>query len=211
MASTLNRTGESRPEIRGHTTRDLGPSDTSDSGSDVVGGPGLIDVEPLDLDRGTTEDPDLSPAGGGAGADIGDADLDSDSDAQGTGENITAGRDPAYTDRDVMPDRIIDDLSELGGGDDEGDGDSANAVRGAQYPDRLIDDLTDAGDDEDTEVSEQPAAAAPEAPSAAPAQAPGEPPSIDNPPPIQSKDDVPIADRVEDAPAPENGVRRNSI
>jgi hypothetical protein len=52
---------------RGHGTGALGPSDSSDSGSDI--------------------------AGGNVGPDVGDTDLDSDSDAEGTGERAAAGRD----------------------------------------------------------------------------------------------------------------------
>jgi hypothetical protein len=118
MASQLDRTGESRPDVRkGRTTGELGPSDISDTGSDVAGGPGLGDLEPLDLDRGTNEDPELH--GGTAGADLGDAELDGDSDAAGTGENVAAGRDPLAISRDIAPDRVIDDLSELALDEDE--------------------------------------------------------------------------------------------
>ena len=71
---------------RGHGTGALGPSDTSDSGSDVQGGSGLAQqVEDTNLDLGTNEDDDLGTANGTAGPDLGDADLDSDSDAGGTG------------------------------------------------------------------------------------------------------------------------------
>jgi hypothetical protein len=109
MASTLDRTPESRPGTpRGHGTRDLGPSDSSDTGSDIVGGPGIGGLD-LDLDRGTASDPERG--GATAGPDVGDSGLDSDSDASGTGENIAAGRDPLQTDQDVMPDRIIEDLA----------------------------------------------------------------------------------------------------
>ena len=52
---------------KGHGTVALGPSDTSDSGSDI--------------------------AAGGAGFDIGDPNLDSDTDAEGTGERAGVGRD----------------------------------------------------------------------------------------------------------------------
>ena len=82
---------------KGHGTDALGPSDNSDSGSDVVGGPGFAlsvdDEQLLDLDRGTSED---RPGGHGtdsAGPDMGDSDLDSDSDSGGTGERASAGRD----------------------------------------------------------------------------------------------------------------------
>src|SRR6188768_1470344 len=92
--STLNTTGESRTSTRkGHGTRALGPSDSSDSGSDVVGGPGLNHDDGLPLARGTTSDPDIDTQGATAGADLGDADLDSDSDRYGTGERGAAGRD----------------------------------------------------------------------------------------------------------------------
>jgi hypothetical protein len=71
---------------RGHGTRDLGPSDSSDSGSDLVG----------------------------AGADVGDADLDSDSDRAGTGERAAAGRDDVVDGADIAPDHleVIDEEDE---------------------------------------------------------------------------------------------------
>ena len=59
MSSTLNRTGEQRPNVtKGHGTDALGPSDLSDSGSDTVGGPGLAGDLGIGLDTGTNEDPD---------------------------------------------------------------------------------------------------------------------------------------------------------
>ncbi|RZI44317.1 hypothetical protein EGT07_02525 [Herbaspirillum sp. HC18] len=78
---------------RGHGTRALGPSDTSDSGSDVQGGLRWTNEADLKLDRGTNEDTDSARHDSSAGPDIGDAGLDSDTDAQGTGERATAGRD----------------------------------------------------------------------------------------------------------------------
>lgn len=92
--STLNTTGESGTITRkGHGTGALGPSDSSDSGSDIVGGPGLNRARGLPLAHGTTSDPDVDPPGATAGPDLGDADLDSDSDRNGTGERGAAGRD----------------------------------------------------------------------------------------------------------------------
>jgi len=94
---------------KGHGTGALGPSDTSDSGSDVAGGPGLgLDQdESLDLGSGTTSDLEASSAGGSAGPDVGDADLDSDTDAGGTGERATAGRDTVARDgADIDVDHI---------------------------------------------------------------------------------------------------------
>jgi hypothetical protein len=92
--STLNQTGESKPGVgKGHGTGALGPSDSSDSGSDIVGNRGLNHDDGLPLARGTTSDPDEDPRGATAGPDVGDADLDSDSDRNGTGERASAGRD----------------------------------------------------------------------------------------------------------------------
>jgi hypothetical protein len=89
---------------RGHGTGALGPSDNSDSGSDVASGSPNEQEDPLGLDRGTNEDP-----GGGidsAGADIGDVELDSDTDAGGTGERGAAGRDSAIEGADIGFDHV---------------------------------------------------------------------------------------------------------
>ena len=106
MASTLlGGQGRDRETSQGHGTDALGPSDTSDSASDIAGGPGVIEGDVIGLDRGTNDDMD----GGGrsAGVDIGDADLDSDSDSVGTGEHVTAGREPGgRANRDIRPDHI---------------------------------------------------------------------------------------------------------
>jgi hypothetical protein len=72
--NTIQETG------KGHGTKALGPSNSSDSGSDV--------------------------AHGGAGELLGDTDLDADTDAQGTGERAAAGRDDSQpSGRDVRTDR----------------------------------------------------------------------------------------------------------
>ncbi len=108
MSSTLNRTGEQRPNVtKGHGTDALGPSDLSDSGSDTVGGPGLAGDLGIGLDTGTNEDPDGAVSSSTAGPDIGDANLDSNSDASGTGERASAGRDVGDA-RDIFPDGIED-------------------------------------------------------------------------------------------------------
>jgi hypothetical protein len=91
---------------KGRGTRALGPSDTSDSGSDLQG-PGIYetDADVVGLDKGTHEDATHS---GGAGRDVGDANLDSDSDAGGTGERASAGRDTEVeAGSDIAPDRLI--------------------------------------------------------------------------------------------------------
>lgn len=91
----------------GHGTGALGPSDSSDSGSDLVGASGLADEEILDLGSGTTSDMEASTAGGTAGPDVGDANLDSDSDSGGTGERAAAGRDTVVRDgADIDVDHI---------------------------------------------------------------------------------------------------------
>jgi len=78
---------------KGHGTDALGPSDSSDTGSDVRGGPGLNHDDGLGPRSGNTSDPDIDKGAATAGPDIGDANLDSDSDRYGTGERGAAGRD----------------------------------------------------------------------------------------------------------------------
>jgi hypothetical protein len=124
--------GRDRRVRRGHGTEALGPSDSSDSGSDVQGAHGLAhDADRFGLERGTNEDPDESRAASTGGPDVGDGNLDSDSDAEGTGEHAAAGRDTPLADgRDIDVDRVIDEdtgagMMEAGEGDapelDEGD------------------------------------------------------------------------------------------
>ena len=127
-ASSLDPENMNRPDRqlgRGHGTGALGPSDTSDSGSDVTGGPGLgVAADPLDLDRGTNLDTNIGQAAEGtdAGADLGDVELDSDSDSVGTGEHVTAGRDqPVRDNADRDTDRVVG-RDEAGGDDDADDG-----------------------------------------------------------------------------------------
>lgn len=98
--------GPDRSLGRGHGTDALGPSDTSDTGSDMQG-QGLAQDVGLDMEMGTTSDPDTSLAGGTAGPDVGDANLDSDSDSGGTGERAAAGRDSIEADgNDINTDRV---------------------------------------------------------------------------------------------------------
>lgn len=92
---------------KGHGTGSLGPSDTSDCGSDVQGGLRWAQEADIGLDKGTNEDPDSGRRDKTAGPDIGDADLDSDTDAMGTGERATAGRDSdIQMGRDIDTDHI---------------------------------------------------------------------------------------------------------
>ncbi len=75
--------GPDRRIHQGHGTSALGPSDSSDSGSDVQGAPGL------------------------PGFDAVDSDLESDSDSGGTGERAGVERDAAARDgADIDTDRI---------------------------------------------------------------------------------------------------------
>ena len=106
MASTLmGGRGKDREIQKGHGTDALGPSDTSDSASDIAGGPGLVEGDMIGLDHGTNEDIDARTRT--AGSDIGDSDLSSDSDSVGTGEHMTAGREPGgRANRDVLPDHV---------------------------------------------------------------------------------------------------------
>ena len=101
--------GRDREVLKGHGTSALGPSDSSDSGSDLVGAPGLAhQVDGYGLDSsGSTPDPEESFAGDTAGPDIGDSNLDSDSDRFGTGERGAAARDTLVEDgADIGVDQI---------------------------------------------------------------------------------------------------------
>jgi len=99
--------GSDRRLYRGHGTRALGPSDSSDSGSDLQGAPGLAQQVNFPLETGTTSDIENSSAHNTAGPDVGDANLDSDTDSVGTGERATAGRDTiVHEGADIDVDRI---------------------------------------------------------------------------------------------------------
>jgi hypothetical protein len=111
-ASSLEHSDETPPTLfKGHGTRALGPSDSSDSGSDLIGGPGLNRDDGLLQPPGTTSDPDVDGIGATAGPDIGDPNLDSDSDRYGTGERAAAGRDSTLPTDTVLRgtnDEVID-------------------------------------------------------------------------------------------------------
>ena len=92
----------------------LGPSDSSDSGSDVQG------------ERPMATGPD-NPAEWGAVV----AETGADSDAAGTGERASAAGDAGRDNADILPDRIVgpgargealpDDVPDLAGEDDAAD------------------------------------------------------------------------------------------
>lgn len=88
----------------------LGPSDLSDSGSDVQGGLRAVEADEfgLGLDRGTTEDSDVHNL----------AVSDESIDSTGTGESSTAGRN---ADVDLGGDVGIDRIDQVGAGNDDED------------------------------------------------------------------------------------------
>jgi hypothetical protein len=114
-SSTIEHDDATPPTVKkGHGTASLGPSDSSDSGSDIQGGPGLNRDDGLMQPTGTTSDPDVDGARTTAGPDIGDANLDSDSDRHGTGERAAAGRDstlPVDTLLRENDDNVVDGAS----------------------------------------------------------------------------------------------------
>jgi hypothetical protein len=117
--STLNTTGESdQVTQKGKGTEALGPSDSTDTGSDVVGGPGLDTQEGLPFQQGTTSDPDVDRMPTTAGPDMGDANLDSDTDRFGTGERGAAGRDSTGPTDETLTEFDPDEAESLGVMDD---------------------------------------------------------------------------------------------
>ncbi|WP_205609851.1 hypothetical protein [Noviherbaspirillum galbum] len=140
--STLDPDNMPTPDRRlgtGHGTSALGPSDISDSGSDVQGGLRSADENDIGLDKGTTDDPDSAPRDMSAGPDIGDAGLDSDTDSMGSGERATAGRDADFeAGSDIDVDRIdrISDLDELDLDELEHPDGPVREIRTDQHPGR---------------------------------------------------------------------------
>jgi hypothetical protein len=128
--STLQHDTDTPPAVnKGHGTRSLGPSDSSDSGSDIRGGPGLNQEEGLFPHEGNTSDDDVDGPGATAGPDIGDADLDSDSDRNGTGERAAAGRDSTVPVDTILRDERDDVVDGETLGDNEDDDESGTDRR----------------------------------------------------------------------------------
>ena len=133
----------------GHDTPSLGPSDSSDSGSDVAGLDAADDEDPgLLVDTAT--DADSQRTEGGAETFSSGA----DSDGAGTGERRSAAGDAGAAEgADIGPDRIVDDPSALGLVDTD--------------PERALDEVLsaegedeeDAEEDEDEEDEDEDAAA----------------------------------------------------
>lgn len=80
-------------EAKGKDVDALGPSDTSDSGSDVQG------------ERPMATAPD-NPGEWGAVV----ADMNSDTDSAGTGDRASADGDPPRDGADILPDHIIENI-----------------------------------------------------------------------------------------------------
>ncbi len=115
--------GERAPQqAKGRSAETLGPSDTSDSGSDIQGATRLMT---------DTEEGDL----GGATP----IDRDSDSDSMGTGERGSAVPSGVRDDADISPDRIARSKDAL---------DSAVSI---SDDDDSIEALIDESDDEEEE------------------------------------------------------------
>jgi len=142
MAQSPLLGGERAPRRpRGTSTEDLGPSDTSDSGSDLTGASGAVDTDSLGLDGGTNDDVRRAP---GAGADVGDANLDADSDSGGTGERAEAGRDTLRNEApDIAPDQVVgigsdealvgdEDLMQAGSDEEDEEGGAGEEDRGTR-------------------------------------------------------------------------------
>ncbi|MDB5811882.1 MAG: hypothetical protein JWN94_4004 [Betaproteobacteria bacterium] len=113
--------GTSQVSLKGHDIKSLGPSDSSDSGSDMAG-PGLVDDAAIDLDTGTNTDIEAGSYNViDNGASVGDIGMDDNSDRFGTGEHLTAGKDPRVrVSSDVDSDRIVGPgEAGLGGGLDQ--------------------------------------------------------------------------------------------
>jgi len=153
--SSLFRTGEQDPVVgKGHGTGALGPSDSTDSGSDIAGGPGLNEDDGLGFDQGTTSDPDHDGPGANAGADIGDANLDSDTDRNGTGERGAAGRDSTLPNDEVLREDTLESLD-----DDDTPHDFSRGHPGRQTleaMDEPVDDQVGSNDDDLLDEQEAP-------------------------------------------------------
>ncbi len=96
MSSTLDPDNDlPQPDVPGRDTGALGPSDSSDSGSDVAG------AKRHDFDRDTELD--------NHALETGVEEAESDTDRAGTGERAAAdGDENLRPDEDIQPDRIDD-------------------------------------------------------------------------------------------------------
>ena len=130
MAQSSILGGERAPvNPAGRDTDALGPSDSSDSGSDVQGERGFDALDPGQI--------------GGDRADLG-----TDSDALGTGERGSAVHDTDIVEgADIAPDRI-GVFPGAGGGDDRADDGAATDIDSLAADDEAADGDEDAEPDE---------------------------------------------------------------
>jgi len=141
--STLNPDQAGRQEYgKGHGTGALGPSDSSDSGSDVQGARHVAADDQSELDD--------------HGVDFNEEELASDTDRYGTGERALADGDSTFeSDGDIRPDELDDentiaDDDELISTLEAGDNVPGTADLGAQHPgDGEGDEDEDEDEDED--------------------------------------------------------------
>jgi len=118
---------------KGHGSAALGPSDISDTGSDVQGGLRWVEEPDIGLDKGTHEDPDSGRSEVSADPSIGNTGMDSDTDAVGTGERSTAGWD---SDVEAGADIDVDRIDQLDAGEDMEMDDPGLPPPDAREPDR---------------------------------------------------------------------------
>lgn len=96
MASTLSDAyGVDRVTSKGHGTEALGPSDSTDSGSDITGAPGVVEGDVIGLARGTNED------------------LESRSRTAGRDLQVPANNDILPDHVEVIPELTLDDSKAL--------------------------------------------------------------------------------------------------
>ncbi len=144
--SSLLGIEQAAAEFTGHDTASLGPSDTSDTGSDIIGIDGFDDDDamvPVDV----AIDADRPHVGSAGDERFG---IDGGSDFGGTGERRSAGGDSGIADgADIAPDRIVShpdaDL------DDEGDDAEVEALL-AGLDDGGASESDDAEDDPDEDA-----------------------------------------------------------
>jgi len=115
---------------KGHGAAALGPSDISDTGSDVQGGLRPVEEPDIGLDKGTHEDPDTRTRDISADADAGDS---MDTDAMGTGERGTIGSDE---DVEMGADIDVDRIDQLDAGEDTDADDAGLPPPRSRHPGR---------------------------------------------------------------------------
>ena len=149
--SSILGTDQTPMPVEGRDTKALGPSDTTDSGSDIAG----------------LED-DLNP--GGALDSIAEPDslrpmtspetLTADSDSQGSGERRSAGSDAGREAADIAPDSIqtVGDIDPLVDGDFNGDASAGLSPEEARAREDAAADMVNAAtleDDDDLDEEEE--------------------------------------------------------